>query len=151
MLPIPDGAYHDEWIALIAAAFDELGFCAEPLIRYRQHAANLLPARPAGALEKIRKALHPKSHKEDLRILKVVEQFDERVRALGCRAEVLGEVRDKLEHTQIRTSLSSGRLRRLQPIIRELASGRYSKYSSWRGAVRDLICSDGKRRARELG
>jgi len=139
MLPIPEGAYHDEWIALIAAVFDELGSCPDPLIRYRQHAANLLPLRPEGALERIRKALRPIGYKEDLRRLNVIEQLHERVRALGCRPEVLAEVKGKLDHVRMRTSLPSSRLHRLRPVIRELASGRYAKYSSWRGAVRDLV------------
>ena len=139
MLPIAEGAYHDEWLALMAAAFGELAFCSEPLIRYRQHAANLLGARPESAVERIRKALHPKRRKEDLRRLKVLKQFHEQVFALGASAEVLGEVRGKLEHLRTRTSLPSARLDRLQPVIHELASGRYTKYSSWRGAVRDLF------------
>jgi glycosyltransferase involved in cell wall biosynthesis len=139
MMPIPEGAYHDEWIALVAAVFGELRFCGEPLIRYRQHAANQLGARPQNLLQRIRKALRPISYAEDLRRLKVIEQLCERTHALPVRSGVLADVKGKLEHLRMRTSLPSSRLTRLQPIIREIASGRYAKYSSWRGAVRDLV------------
>jgi hypothetical protein len=141
MLPVPEGAYHDEWLTVVAAAFHELGFCAEPLIRYRQHAANQLGVRPEDALTRIRKALRPISYKEDIRRLKVIDQLHERLCAMGCRPDVLAEVRGKLEHMRTRTSLPSSRFLRLQPIARELARGRYFKYSSWRGAVRDLVIS----------
>jgi glycosyltransferase involved in cell wall biosynthesis len=141
MLPIPEGAYHDEWLTLVAASFNELGFCAEPLIRYRQHATNQLGARPANVLERIRKALRPISYKEDLRRLKVIENLHERAQALGCRPEARAEVKGKLDHMRMRTSLSPSRLHRAGPIVRELVSGRYLKYSSWRGAVRDLVIS----------
>jgi hypothetical protein len=139
MLPIPEAAYHDEWMTLMAAAFDELRFCAEPLIQYRQHTGNQLGLRRESVLDRMRKALRPVRHKEDIRRLKVIDHLYERIRALGCRPTVLQEVRGKLQHVQMRTSLPSGRLLRVQPVIRELASGRYSKYSSWRGAVRDLV------------
>ncbi len=139
MLPIPEAAYHDEWMTLMAAAFDELRFCAEPLIEYRQHTGNQLGLRRESVLDRMRKALRPVGHKEDIRRLKVIDHLYERIRALGCRPTVLQEVRGKLQHVQMRTSLPSGRLLRVQPVIRELASGRYSKYSSWRGAVRDLV------------
>jgi glycosyltransferase involved in cell wall biosynthesis len=141
MLPIPEGAYHDEWLTLVAATFGELGFCTEPLIRYRQHATNQLGARPEKALSRIRKALRPISYKEDLRRLKVMENLHERAQALGCRPEVLAEVKGKLDHVRMRTSLSSSRLHRIGPIVRELVSGRYFKYSSWRGALRDVLIS----------
>ena len=139
VLPIAEGAYHDEWMVLIAAAYNELAFCAEPLVRHRQHAANRLGMRPEGFLDRIRKALHPQRREEDLRRLKVLEQLHERLRALGCRPEVLAEVRAKADHLRVRNSLPSTRIRRIGPIVREVASGRYSKYSSWRGAVRDLL------------
>lgn len=141
ILPIPEGAYHDEWMTLVAATFCELDFCAEALIQYRQHESNQLGVRPENILNRIRKGLRPISYKEDLRRLNVMEHLYERVRALQGPPDVLVEVKGKLDHLQMRTSLPSTRIHRLRPIIRELASGRYAKYSSWRGAVRDLVIS----------
>lgn len=44
-LPIPAAAVmHDWWLALCAASLGEIGFVAEPTIRYRQHADNQVGA-----------------------------------------------------------------------------------------------------------
>ena len=139
MLPIPDGAYHDEWMTLVAAMFGELAFCAEPLIRYRQHGSNLLGIRRESFRSRVRKALRRIGYHEDLRRLKVIENLYEHACRLACPAGVLAEVEGKLEHLRMRTSLPSRRLARLKPVIFEFASGRYFKYSSWRGVVRDLL------------
>jgi len=43
-LPLPDVPIHDWWLALCAAAFGEILFDPDPLVRYRQHGANVLGA-----------------------------------------------------------------------------------------------------------
>jgi hypothetical protein len=40
ILPMPEGAIHDEWTALVAAAHGSVRFVPKPLIRYRQHTSN---------------------------------------------------------------------------------------------------------------
>lgn len=45
-LPIsPDAAMHDWWLALTAAAYGEILFCDQSLIKYRQHAENSVGAK----------------------------------------------------------------------------------------------------------
>lgn len=46
-VPIPDEAIvHDWWAALCAASSGRIGFLADPLVKYRQHGANAVGAKP---------------------------------------------------------------------------------------------------------
>jgi glycosyltransferase involved in cell wall biosynthesis len=49
-LPIPDGAYHDWWIAFVAANLGRVAYVPEPLVQFRQHDANASGA--AGQLKR---------------------------------------------------------------------------------------------------
>jgi glycosyltransferase involved in cell wall biosynthesis len=40
-LPIPEGLFHDWWLAFVAAAEGGVGWCAEPLVDYRQHGTSV--------------------------------------------------------------------------------------------------------------
>jgi glycosyltransferase involved in cell wall biosynthesis len=141
VLPIPEGVYHDEWIALIAAAFNQLRYCPEPLIQYRQHGSNQLGARRWTITDRLR-SIYRGNPPEEIRRLKVIENLHERLRYIGASSAVLKEVDDKHKHLRVRTSLPVRKLARALPIFREFLSGRYSRYSSgWRGAIRDLISS----------
>lgn len=138
-LPIPDGAYHDEWIALVAAAFGELRYWPEPLNRYRQHPTNQLGVPITSKLQRLRRVLLP-TQTEDLRKLKVVENLTQRLMRLQAPSHIAGQVSGKLQHLRARTSLPSPRFSRLTSVLRELLCGRYSRYSSGlRSAVRDLV------------
>jgi hypothetical protein len=45
-LPIPDEAImHDWWLSLVASAFGQRHYMAEPLVLYRQHSANAVGAK----------------------------------------------------------------------------------------------------------
>lgn len=39
-LPLPDGAWYDWWLAFVAANVGSIRYVDEPLVRFRQHAAN---------------------------------------------------------------------------------------------------------------
>jgi hypothetical protein len=143
LLPIADGAYHDEWIALVAAAFNEIRYCPEPLIQYRQHSTNQFGGRRVNVIERLRSLLRPRWGKDELRRLQVAERLQERLSNLGVPAAIVTEVKAKLAHQQIRASLPACRRFRVRLIVRELSSGRYSKYSAgWRSAVKDLVSAD---------
>jgi glycosyltransferase involved in cell wall biosynthesis len=46
-LPVPQAALvHDYWLALVAGAAGHIGIVEEPLVAYRQHARNVIGARP---------------------------------------------------------------------------------------------------------
>jgi hypothetical protein len=40
-LPIPEGMFHDWWLAFVAAAAGGIAWCPEPLVQYRQHAGTV--------------------------------------------------------------------------------------------------------------
>jgi glycosyltransferase involved in cell wall biosynthesis len=139
LLPIPEGAYHDEWIVLVTAAFGGVRFLPAPLIKYRQHATNQLGARRPRARERIRELLQSRVT-ENRRRLRVMEGLEARLVTLRAPEKLLAEIKGKLQHLQVRTSLPSKRHLRFGPVARELSSGRYAKYSSGvQTALRDLI------------
>ena len=43
-LPVPDGAYHDWWLAACAAAFGTIEMVKQPTVLYRQHSGNVVGA-----------------------------------------------------------------------------------------------------------
>jgi hypothetical protein len=40
-LPIPEGLFHDWWLASVAASLNGVVYCARKLVRYRQHGGNI--------------------------------------------------------------------------------------------------------------
>lgn len=36
-MPVPEGLYHDWWLALVAAGEGGIAYCPQPLVQYRQH------------------------------------------------------------------------------------------------------------------
>ncbi|HEU4382309.1 MAG TPA: glycosyltransferase family 2 protein [Anaeromyxobacteraceae bacterium] len=40
-LPLPEGLFHDWWLALVAAGSGGVAYCPEPLVRYRQHGSSV--------------------------------------------------------------------------------------------------------------
>jgi glycosyltransferase involved in cell wall biosynthesis len=139
-LPIGTGWIHDEWIALIAAAFSDLRPIGQPLIRYRVHGSqqvgfrNKLEQRAQGTT---------RGQRHWSRLAESVKDLEQMCDALS--AMVLDESRPVLpayqEHLQFlsfRASLPAPRLGRLGPILR-----RYSQYgvhaSGLASALKDLL------------
>lgn len=91
-LPVPGGAImHDWWMALVVAACGHIGFVPEPLIRYRQHEANQVGARPVGLIGRWRKSSRRK-RKLDVRhhLLSTMRQakvLKERLISVGHKDE----------------------------------------------------------------
>jgi glycosyltransferase involved in cell wall biosynthesis len=138
-LPIAEGAVHDEWIALVAAAHSGLRALPEPLIRYRQHGTNEIGLRSRQLPERMRNLRRPQ-RPELQRLLAVLEALDGRLAATRAPAEALGEVRAKIEHVQRRLELPQSRLGRLPAVIAEWKADRYARFAAgWRTALRDLV------------
>jgi glycosyltransferase involved in cell wall biosynthesis len=139
-LPFPARWIHDEWLAIVAAAFD--GFdCLEPaLVNYRQHDANQLgmPERNLGQKWKGLRNTCP-SMLDNL--LARGEVLLKRLRETRrVKAEYLALAAEKLDHLGIRRSLRGMPWRRLRGTLSETLNGRYRRYSSgWHSALRDLI------------
>jgi glycosyltransferase involved in cell wall biosynthesis len=138
LLPIPQAAVHDEWIALVIAARGSLRFLPERLIRYRQHGGNQIGARRLTVGDRARLLAKPR-RAQNQRTLEVM-------RALAARltgrvdAPTLAEIEHKIAHLERRIGLPTARLGRLAGVLGEIGNARYFRYSSgWRAIVRDLL------------
>jgi glycosyltransferase involved in cell wall biosynthesis len=141
VLPIPGAAVHDEWIALIIAAFGGLRFIPERLIKYRQHSTNQIGARRLTVKDRLRLLLLSR-RAQNQRVLDVMRELHRRLAGLpeAQAAGVLPEIQRKVEHMSRRVSLAQRRLLRVPLVIAETANGGYFRYSSgWRAVTRDLL------------
>lgn len=140
LLPVSPGWIHDEWIAMIAAAFSDLRPIEEPLIRYRIHGSqqvgfvNKLEQRAQGTA---RAARHWERVAESARELR---QLCDALSAMHPQQErkVLPAYRSHLQFLLFRSNLPARRLARLGPILK-----RYFQYrvhaSGLASALKDLV------------
>lgn len=138
-LPIGEGWIHDEWIAMITAAFCDLRPIDEPLIQYRIHGSqqvgfqNKLEQR---VQQTSRAAKHwerlEESAKELERLCNVLSAM-----TLDERRRVLPAYQDHLQFLSFRANLPARRLARLGPVLT-----RYCQYdvhaSGWASALKDI-------------
>jgi glycosyltransferase involved in cell wall biosynthesis len=139
-LPIGEGWIHDEWIALIAAAFCDLRPIGQPLIRYRVHGSqqvgfrNKLQQRAQGA---------SRAQRHWSRLAESVKDLEQICDALSAmvvdkRRAVLPAYQEHLRFLSFRANLPARRLARLGPILT-----RYSQYgihaSGFPSALKDLV------------
>jgi glycosyltransferase involved in cell wall biosynthesis len=138
--PFPSAWVHDEWLAIVAAARDGVDVIDEQLIDYRQHQSNEIGVKRLSVLGKSRRMLEPGAERS-ARLLARAAQLAERLRAIdGVEESRRAAAQQKLKHEQMRSALGVHRLTRIVPVLRELATGRYSAFG--RGgfdAVRDLL------------
>lgn len=140
-LPIPDGYWHDEWLALIAAAVGSIRRIDEPLIDYRIHGRNQAGLREVMPSARIRAAVSGRGgfHAERAR------KLDALLERLGCLGSLLPAAqRDLVEacrdHWHLRANLPPRRARRARAVLDEWRSGRYRQFSNgWRAILRDLV------------
>jgi glycosyltransferase involved in cell wall biosynthesis len=138
ILPIGQGWIHDEWIALITAAFSDLRPINQPLVRYRIHGSqqvgfqNKLEQRTQGTRAQRHWGRLAESVK-DLRL--ACAALSEMT--LDNRREVLPAYQGHLQFLSFRASLPGPRLARLGPIVTH-----YSQYrvhaSGLASALKDL-------------
>jgi glycosyltransferase involved in cell wall biosynthesis len=144
-LPFPPEWWHDEWLALIAAAVGRTDVIEEALIDYRQHAANVIGVPPRMSwFKNTRSALAPGGSLRRRNRLARAEVLWEKVRALGTsvRPERASRVEELLAHERLRASLPQARAARLGPVLQEALSGRYGRFSfGLRSVARDLLVS----------
>jgi glycosyltransferase involved in cell wall biosynthesis len=139
ILPIPDDlpVIHDAWMAMLIAAVSEVLPVEEPLIKYRQHASQQvgpLERRGPKQLGFNRAAMHDSLTRKNAytelisvaqalrqRLLEHRSEFDSRIVIAGLEA--------RISHLEARSTLPTARLRRIGPVLRELVSLRYHRYS----------------------
>ncbi|CAN5255437.1 hypothetical protein BH10PSE17_BH10PSE17_37870 [soil metagenome] len=136
--PFPDDWLHDEWLALIAAAFGRADLVEQELIDYRQHDSNHMGIQPASTTVKLSRMFTRRGdfHR---RMVRKVRQLHTHLLVTGAPAALLKQVSSKLVHAMARRSLPAHRAMRVPAILREAFSGRYWLWSSgWRSILRDL-------------
>lgn len=141
-VPFGDGWIHDEWLAIMAAAIGKIDVVERKLIDYRQHDANQLGMRRRTLDVKVREMGLSRAQllRNDARRM---ESLLERLRLspIAVARRTPARVQDKLEHTLVRMHITdSTRIKRISPILREAASGRYRRYGAGiRSMLRDLL------------
>lgn len=160
--PIPTDVpnlIHDEWISLVIASQSKIAFVEEPLIKYRQHAQQQLGAMREAAqfaeTEKKRSEHYKKvirhRRKREQTLLALREKFiclpkwkNETAKADAIRLInfFIHENQEIAEHSAARQNLPNDKLKRILPIWRELATGRYGRYSkSFMSAAKDFLAN----------
>ena len=139
--PFPSPWVHDEWLAVIAAAFGHMDFTDDLTIDYRQHGSNQIGVRKLGLRGKIGRVVEPRGDRNKYLFERATVLLG-RIDGLGDRIspEIRGIARDKVAHQRVRAVLSDHRVARVVPVLREARTGRYSRYSRGFGDVlRDLL------------
>ncbi len=142
-LPTPEDWVHDEWLATIAAGLGDgtVGVIEEPLIDYRQHGNNQIGARRVTVQGKVKRMFRNRGTHFAWQAQRFAILLD-KILSLGPlisndKVEMLNE---KVVHVAFRASLPSNRLRRVTPVLNEIAAGRYRRYSTgFRSIVRDIF------------
>lgn len=138
-LPFPVEWVHDEWLAVVAAATGVIDFVDDELIDYRQHGSNEIGAQKLSLAARLRKLREPREER-NRRLVARASVLEDRLVTFGTAATSLDRSREKTAHEKARLDLPANHLRRLPPVLREAAKGRYSRYG--RGSqdvLRDLV------------
>ena len=138
---IPAGWLHDEWWALVAAAYGRVVLCPQILGHYRQHDINQVGATRSGWARLMERFGEPQQEFRDRH----------RIRHEGLAAFLVGPGRDmpessaqmlrgRIAHYSRQATLSPSRMLRVGPVVWRVMSGDYHRYR--RGifdALRDLM------------
>ncbi|MGE5116053.1 MAG: glycosyltransferase family 2 protein [Betaproteobacteria bacterium] len=89
-LPLPDGVYHDWWLAFVAANLGAIRLVDEPLVRFRQHTTN---ASAFGGRRGADKPLPAQRHAAQQRDLDALAAFDGPERAFFVELAALWRTR----------------------------------------------------------
>ena len=140
-LPIPSGYWHDEWLALIAAAIGDVRRIDEPLVDYRIHPGNHVGIPRIGRRERLLAAFTKRGDYCNKRAQKL-ESLLQRLRDLRglVPLERLAFVEKACRHWHARANLPHTRLSRIPLVWHHWTSGHYRQYSSGvRSLLRDLL------------
>jgi cellulose synthase/poly-beta-1,6-N-acetylglucosamine synthase-like glycosyltransferase len=146
ILPIPEEAIHDEWIAWLASSLGMYGvFIEEPLIHYRQHTQQLISGRRVSFAEQVKRAWFTADqsfesllHREEVKCSKALERLtitDQLERDIQQLFD------SKIQHFRVRQSIHEHpHYARFFAVSREFLSLRYHRFSiGWKSAARDLL------------
>ena len=132
VLPIHPDWVHDGWIALLIAAVADVVALDEPLIQYRQHAAQQIGAHEptlAGQFRHARTMGLEYFTREHGNFAAALERLTGQT-ARTPRPRTVDRLAAKVRHYDARMRMRRrGRIARLPLIARELVTGRYFRYS----------------------
>jgi hypothetical protein len=138
---VPEGWIHDEWLAMIATSKGLVDCLEAATIDYRQHGNNQIGMRRRGFVERLTGGGMSRLEfmtRTLLRTQTLLEEADAGRLSLAPPAMQL--LRDRLTHARFRATPPPHIHKRLLAILREYASGRYSRFSNGpRSAVSDLL------------
>jgi glycosyltransferase involved in cell wall biosynthesis len=144
VLPIPaeGGLYHDGWIALIISGLADIGFVDQPLIKYRQHAAQQVGAPITSTVQNVRSARRTDRNYYRARAAQLQQARGrlELHQSELSSPQVLSVVDKKIAHLESRARMPEQRLNRLPLVVRETLNLNYYHFS--RGlysAAKDLL------------
>jgi glycosyltransferase involved in cell wall biosynthesis len=139
-LPLPDSAWHDDWLMLLAAAGGRVAYIDEPLIDYRLHASNAVGLVQESVLDRLHRRTTLSRHARLAGDVDRLRDLAVRLDALGLQNR-LARVARAREHAGRRLATAGRPLpRTLRVVGSGWIRGDYRAYSNgWRSAVADLM------------
>ncbi len=138
LLPMPAGALHDTWIAVMAALLGDVVAVPDPLLCYRVHDANAvgLPSRDPRVVA----TTHADDTDARADELAMFELAVSRAAAAGADSQRLALVERKIRFLEQRAALDAKPVLRIAPVARGLVTGRYHALGHGaRSAGHDLV------------
>lgn len=141
-VPFGDGWIHDEWLAIVASAIGKIDVVERPMIDYRQHDANQRGMSRRTLDVKVREIALSRAEllcNEARRMESLRQRLG--LLPIAVKKNLPARVQDKLEHTRFRMHITdTARIKRISPILKEAAGGRYRRYGAGiRSVLRDLL------------
>lgn len=137
-LPIPTdlpNVIHDGWIAMCLSILAEVKFIEEPLVKYRIHRGQQIGVADVGQRKVDFKTAIGFLEKEISR-LEILEDTLKKYSKLKLSSNLrdliemsISRKKENILHLENRLKLPDKRVHRIMPILQELLSGRYSKFS----------------------
>ncbi len=145
-IPFPETWLHDEWLAVVAAAFDGVRMHDEALTDYRQHGNNQVGMTKIGAGRKFAMFAQPRTER-NLRLFLRAQALDARIEELASPIDAAKAdagyremAHEKYRFEQARQAYPEARLMRIAPILKQLRAGNYSRYGTGlKDSVRNLL------------
>ena len=143
IMTIPSNQIHDHWIALLIASVAQLAPIRDALIQYRKHEAQQIgPGNIESPWQQIQVSrLGGRDYLgEAERFREVYDRLCDRCARFPPHPYALSLIEQKIRHQKSRGSFPSSKFSRIPPIVREIASLRYWRYSNGLGSVaKDLL------------
>jgi glycosyltransferase involved in cell wall biosynthesis len=152
VLPIPAQWVHDYWIAFLLAAVTDLAMIPRPLVKYRQHDAQVVGVAnqewpPVAkrfrdvAAQKLKRRYAPGFLRQADRCADVYERLKARVADYPDVSKAIDRVGARIRHLRARADIWDGKPR-LPLLVREALSLGYHRYSKgWRSIAADAFLS----------